>query len=58
MDDATKDEQKAIYNADIAEYKAKHKTWTLKDEKAYGTILLCLSATIQATQKAITARNL
>jgi len=58
LDDATKDEQKAIYNTDIAEYKAKHKTWTLKDEKAHGTILLYLSATIQTTQKAITARNL
>ena len=58
LDNAAKDEQKAIYNVDMAEYKAKHETWTLKNEKAYGTILLHLSATIQATQKAITARNL
>ena len=58
LDDAAKDEQKAIYNTDIAEYKAKHKTWTLKNEKAHSTILLHLSATIQAMQKAITARNL
>ena len=58
MDNAAKDEQKAIYNVDMAEYKAKHKTWTLKNKKTYGTILLHLSATIQATQKAITARNL
>ena len=58
LDNAAKDEQKAIYNVDMAEYKAKHETWTLKNEKAYGTILLHLSATIQATQKAITARDL
>jgi len=58
LDDAAKDEQKAIYNADMAEYRTKHETWTLKNEKAHGTILLRLSATIQAMQKAITARNL
>ena len=58
LDNAAKDEQKAIYNTDMAEYKAKHETQTLKNEKAHGTILLHLSATIQVTQKAITARNL
>jgi len=46
LDDAAKNEQKVIYNADMAEYKAKHEIWTLKDEKAHGTILLHLSATI------------
>ena len=56
LDDAAKDEQKAIYNTDIAEYRTKHET--LKDKKAHGTILLHLSATIQAMQKAITVGNL
>jgi len=32
LDDAAKNEQKAIYNADMAEYRTKHETWTLKDE--------------------------
>jgi len=49
LNDAAKDEQKAIYNTDMAEYRTKHETWTLKDEKAHGTILLRLSVTIQAT---------
>ena len=58
MDDTAKDEQKAIYNTDMVEYRTKHETWTLKDKKAHGTILLYLSATIWAIQKAITAGNL
>jgi len=38
LDDAAKDEQKAIYNTDMVEYKTKHEIWTLKDAKPHGTI--------------------
>jgi len=55
LDDAAKDKQKAIYNVDMAKYKAKMKP---RHKKAHSTILLCFSVTIQITQKAITARNL
>ena len=55
LDNAAKDKQKAIYNVDMAKYKAKMKP---RHKKAHSTILLCFSVTIQITQKAITARNL
>ena len=55
LDNAAKDKQKAIYNVDMAKYKAKMKS---RHKKAHSTILLCFSVTIQITQKAITARNL
>jgi len=45
MDTATKDNKN---NTELIEYNAKLKTWTLKDKKAYGTILLYLNTTIQA----------
>ena len=58
LDNAVKDEQKAIYNTELAEYNTKYEAQTLKDEKAHSIILLCLNMTIQAMHKANTTREL
>ena len=48
----------AAYKAELAEHNVKFETWSLKNDKAYGTILLYLSATIQATHSVYSAQKL